>query len=423
MIGGAEYKQVAFVNGSATRTWNGGFSGGNIPVTGVTINKTTLSLTVGGSETLTATVAPADATNKNLSWKSSATGIATVTQNGLVSAVAAGSATITVTTEDGNKTATCNVTVTTGEDEQPFTSIAAFKAWLDKQPTNTIAKAYEARVNISDLGGSSSTSGSLGAALRANNIKYVKLDLSGSTFTEIDFQAFYTTLITSITIPDSVTGIGNQAFLSCSRLSSITIPKNVGNIGATAFGSCEFLTTINVDSGNSAYASENGILYNKSKTTLHTYPAGIASTSFSIPNTVTSIGNSAFFGCSKLTSITITDSVISIGEDAFRYCRNLTSVTLSNSVTSIGIDAFQQCTSLASITIPVSVTSIDGFAFYQCTGLTSVTFQGTIPSSKFQKMAFEGLGDIRDKFYATDSDNGTPGTYTRASGGTEWTLQ
>jgi formylglycine-generating enzyme required for sulfatase activity len=111
MIGGAEYKQVAFVNGSATRTWNGGFSGGNIPITGVTLNKTTLSLAVGGSETLTPTVAPSNATNKNVSWRSSNTAVATVSATGLVRGVSAGSATITVTTEDGNKTATCTVTV------------------------------------------------------------------------------------------------------------------------------------------------------------------------------------------------------------------------------------------------------------------------------------------------------------------------
>lgn len=82
-----------------------------VTVTGVTLNKTDLMLEIGGSETLTATVAPADATNKNVTWKSSNTAVATVDDNGKVTGVAAGEATITVTTEDGGKTATCKVSV------------------------------------------------------------------------------------------------------------------------------------------------------------------------------------------------------------------------------------------------------------------------------------------------------------------------
>ena len=91
-----------------------------------------------------------------------------------------------------------------------------------------------------------------------------------------------------------------------------------------------------------------------------------------IPNSVTNIGNDAFYGCSSLASVTIPNSVTSIGEGAFCYCISLTSVTIPNSVTSIGDDVFSVSSSLTSVTIPNSVTSIGSSAFAGCTGLTSI---------------------------------------------------
>ena len=96
-------------------------------------------------------------------------------------------------------------------------------------------------------------------------------------------------------------------------------------------------------------------------------------TSVTIPNSVTSIGSSAFFGCSGLTSVTIPNSVTSIRSAAFRYCSGLTSVTIPNSVTSIGSYAFESCSGLSSVTISNSVTRIGSYAFSGCSGLTSVT--------------------------------------------------
>jgi len=134
---------------------------------------------------------------------------------------------------------------------------------------------------------------------------------------------------------------------------------------------------------------------------------------------VTSIGDGAFEGCENLTSVNIPNSVTRIGDRAFADCENLINVTIGNSVTSIGGMAFNTCTSLTSITLPDSITGIGVYAFIYC-GLTSVTFQGTIPSEDFYD-AFEG--DLRDKFYETDPDNGTPGTYTRPTNGDYWTKQ
>jgi hypothetical protein len=195
--------------------------------------------------------------------------------------------------------------------------------------------------------------------------KYVSLDLSGSPLT---------------TIPE-------KAFTGCTPLAGIIIPNSVTSIEGFAFDGCNGLTSI------------------------------------TIPNSVTSIGNGAFFRCESLTGITIPDSVTSIGNQAFVGCTSLTSVTIGNKVTSIGDGAFWEC-SFTSITIPNSVTNIEGGAFYGCTGLTSVTFQGTIPSSGFHYNAFSYIGDLRDKFYATDEKNGgTPGRYTRPNNSGTWTKQ
>jgi hypothetical protein len=127
-------------------------------------------------------------------------------------------------------------------------------------------------------------------------------------------------------------------------------------------------------------------------------------------STFTSLGTDAFSGRANLTGVTLPNSVTSIDMRAFMGCSSLTSLTIPNRVTSIGSNAFDGCTSLTSITIPNSVTSIGNAAFVNITNLTSVTFQGTIPSSGFVALVFHG--DLRAKFYASNSTNGTAGTYT-----------
>ena len=129
------------------------------------------------------------------------------------------------------------------------------------------------------------------------------------------------------------------------------------------------MTSIIVENGNTSFDSRNNcnaII----ETATNTLIAGCKNTT--IPNSVTSIGNGAFDGCSGLTSVMIPNSVTSIGEWAFSYCTGLTSVTIPNSVTSIGREAFRDCSSLTSLKIPNSVTSIGYWAFYGCSGLASV---------------------------------------------------
>ena len=218
-----------------------------------------------------------------------------------------------------------------------------------------------------------------------------------NSVTSIGNYAFYNcTSLESITIPDSVTSIGEDAFSgctslesvtigdgvtsidwhafsNCTSLESITIPNSVTSIGNYAFYNCTSLTSITVDEDNAFYSSRDGVLFNKNKSELITYPAGKAERNYNIPNSVTSIGNSAFYNCTSLKTVTIGDSVTSIGYEVFENCTSLESITIPDSVTSIGYEAFENCTSLESITIPDSVKSIGNYAFEGCTSLTSIT--------------------------------------------------
>ena len=201
-----------------------------------------------------------------------------------------------------------------------------------------------------------------------------------NSVTSIGYEAFCgCDGLTSVTIPNSVTSIGGYAFNNCSSLTSVTIPNSVTGIGNVAFAYCDSLIAINVDSENQSFSSQDGVLFDKNKTELICCPGG-KSGEYVIPNSVTSIGVGAFYGCSSLTSVKIPNSVTSIGAGAFEYCSSLTSITIPNSVTSIGDEAFFDCSSLTSVKIPNSVTSIGNYAFGRCSSLTSVTIPNSVTS-------------------------------------------
>ena len=228
-------------------------------------------------------------------------------------------------------------------------------------------------------------------------------------------SAFYNcTSLKSITIPDGVKEIGYAAFSECAGLVSVKIPDNVTKIGDSAFINCANLTKIDVTAGNKYYSSANGVLFNKDKSELICYPAGIKNVGYSIPDGVTVIRDRAFNKCLSLNSITIPKSVQDIETYSFFGCTSLEAINVAASnknyadvngilfskdktkivcypankknmsysipvsVKVVGVAAFRDCIYLKGITIPDSVTNIEHHAFSNCKSLKSITIPDSI---------------------------------------------
>lgn len=228
--------------------------------------------------------------------------------------------------------------------------------------------------------------------------------------------------LANVTIPSSVTGIGDYAFCFCYGLTNVTIPSSITNIGDHVFRGCFNLKEILVDAQNAQYSSVDGVLFDKNLKTLIQFPSGRESNNYNIPNGVTSIGDYAFESCGDLTGVTIPNSVTSIGDRAFESCDNLisiiipcsvtniseyafgfcnalTSITISNSIINIGTGAFSSCENLTSITFFNSVTSIGDWAFSRCTGLTNLTIPSSVTS--IGAGAFESCSNLISVTIAT----------------------
>ncbi len=181
----------------------------------------------------------------------------------------------------------------------------------------------------------------------------------------------------TLVLPDqldgnTVTSIGEAAFLGNS-FASVVIPAGMTDIKPGVFGSCMNLASIDIAAGNSVYQQADGVLFDKAKSALHTYPAMRPATEYKVPAGVTSIYSGAFFMASQLVSIILPESLKEIGETAFYGCGGLVSVTIPNGTATVGSRAFSMCTSLEAVAFPASVTSIGLNPFELCAGLSSVS--------------------------------------------------
>ena len=183
-------------------------------------------------------------------------------------------------------------------------------------------------------------------------IKYVDgTDYQVNTVSGFDRCSGFENYKGKIILLSNISSIGDFAFLSCFALKDISIPASVSSIGESAFLNCKNLTKIEVDPNNNYYSSEDGVLFDKNKTTLIQYPEANERTTYEIPSSVITIGSNALNGCSNLISIIIPEGVKDIGGRAFQGCSSLTSITIPSSVTSIGDVAFNACKNLSEMTI------------------------------------------------------------------------
>lgn len=214
----------------------------------------------------------------------------------------------------------------------------------------------------------------------------------------------------SVVIPESASSIGAHAFDECPQLESVYIPKYIDSLGISAFPRH---TIITVDEENNHYCDQEGILFDKAKTILYSYPS-IRSGSYDIPKTVKAIGDYAFSECDKLTTVSfpnslnsigigafsfsaireaiVPNSVTSLGVVAFSHCTKLARVSLSDNIVTIEGSTFQECENLAEIKLPQSLATIGSYAFYGCCALQSISLPNTL--TELEDRTFGGCCSI-----------------------------
>ena len=405
------------------------------PAESVTLNMSSMSVNVGNTFRLTATINPFNATYKDVTWRSSDENVATVDNNGYVTAIVPGVATITAISHDGQARANCVVTVDasgscgtgvtwtlTGTSPNYTLTISGTGAMADypdpsEQPWYSYATEIETVIIEDDVtsigdyafGGCSGltevtfATGSkletIGEAAFSDCFNLTTVTIPASVTTIGDYAFVRCGSLTTVTIPASVTTIGDYAFLGCESLTTVTIPASVTSIGYGVFGYCSNIATMTVEAGNTVYDSRNvcnAIIEKESNTLIF----GCKNTI--IPDDVTSIGNNAFESCTGLTTITIPASVTSIGNGVFAGCSNLATMTVEAGNTVY--DSRNVCNAIIEkstntliagckgTTIPTTVTSIGNAAFSSCSGLTSITIPASVKS--IGDFAFDGCENL-----------------------------
>lgn len=181
---------------------------------------------------------------------------------------------------------------------------------------------------------------------------------------KINYAAFENcTNLKSVSIPESVRTIGSSAFSGCSSLYSVSIPRKVEEIGSGAFAGCTSLSSVPVSAQNPNFICQDGVIYSGDGKKLVQYLAGRPSTTYLMPESIEEISEYAFWGASDLTGVSISSKVKEIPEYAFSNCPGLSSIIIPTSVTKLLAYSFSDCANLRSVVIPTSVGYIDDLAF------------------------------------------------------------
>ena len=413
-----------------------------VPTGSVTLDKTTLSLAVGETAQLTATVNPDDATDKNVAWASSDESVAKVA-NGMVTAVKAGNA--TVSAQCGGKTAKCIVTVIV-----PVTSVTLDKSsltmavgetsvltatikpdnatdktisWSSSDPS--VVKVDNGKLTALKVGTSvvsviaanfsascsvmvnkpnhilyyTSSDGNVAKPFdeTAFGAKILSNEYSGGMgriifdgpVTSIGRNAFYQNkTLKTIDLPETVSTIGDNAFNNCVQLNAINIPESVASIGIAAFKQCHSLSEVDLPGNITVIEKET--FYECWKLSNAKIPKKVKSIgehafyytkikTLDLPQGLQTIGKGAFLACINITDIIIPGTVISIGQSAFQGCKSLVSVEIQEGMTVLSLGCFSDCPLLSTVWLPNSVNKICELVFDGCPVLRDLYLKANIP--------------------------------------------
>lgn len=278
-----------------------------------------------------------------------------------------------------------------GDSDSPFDDREALKTLTIGNSLTVLNTSFYRCPNLTSvtLGNSLTTIGNsvFGSCMGLTSVDFPE------SITEIGDGAFSWCMgLTSLAFPESITEIGNGAFSGCSGLTSVVLPNSITNIAEFVFSDCSNISSVKL--GNSVTTIGAEAFYNCENLR-----------SINLPETLTEIGEGAFYNC-KLTSVNISNSVTKIGEYSFNGCSELSTLTLGNSVKEIGAKAFDSCSSLTSLTLPNSVTKIGEKAFNGCSSLETLKICEGV--TEIGEWAFGGGDKLKEVYYA--SSNPVPGS-------------
>lgn len=317
-----------------------------VKVTKITLDKTALTLKQRETYNLNVTIEPDNATHKDLVYKSLDTRLATVDENGKITALRPGTVTIRVLSTDGVY-ADCVLTVEADESLSDFLidERGYITGYVGELTDLVIPASVENRAVVG-----------IAAGAFADNRNITSLVLP-DTLKEIESRAFsHCVNLGSVTFGSGLEVIGERAFEYCTHLPEINLPEGLVTMGDYAFDSCERLERI------------------------------------TIPSTLTEIPDGAFHLCWRLIDVVIPEGVETVGSEAFYECEGMRSLTLPNSLRTIKSEAFAACVRLTSVVVPEGVRVIENQTFMSCTGLTSIHLPATL-----EKLGGEYPGDAFER--------------------------